>query len=90
VAIYPIKIKPFVYRHLQSVTEYAIYRDISLQMSRIAAEQTAQFVIENMLRTPAFRDRMALFDYSLKAVDPKINGHYCEFGVFYGASINYI
>src|SRR4051812_27216225 len=46
-------------------------RDIRHQMDRIACEQTARFVIERMPKVRALRDKFALFDHSLAAVDPK-------------------
>jgi Macrocin-O-methyltransferase (TylF) len=65
-------------------------KDIEGQMNRIAGEQTARFVMENMPKVKTFRDRFALMDYSLQSVDPKMDGLYCEFGVWRGATINYI
>ncbi len=65
-------------------------RDIAGQMDRIACEQTALFVMENMPKVPTFTDRFALLDYSLKAVDPQAEGLYCEFGVWTGLTINHI
>jgi hypothetical protein len=60
------------------------------EMRRIACHQTALFILEKMPKVPVFADRFALFDFSLKAADPKLHGHYCEFGVATGVSINYI
>ncbi|MBL8232877.1 MAG: hypothetical protein JNL98_30540 [Bryobacterales bacterium] len=34
--------------------------------------------------------KFALFDKALSLVDSKLNGMYCEFGVFQGTTINYI
>jgi Methyltransferase domain len=65
-------------------------RDISGQMDNIAAEQTARFVMETMPKVPRFPDRLALMDYSLKAVDPEAEGLYCEFGVWTGLTVNHI
>ena len=48
------------------------------------------FVIEHMSKTPTFADRFALLDYSLASVDPKLEGLYCEFGVFTGTTINHV
>jgi len=65
-------------------------RNIAHQMERIACEQTALFVIEHMIRVPSFVDRFEVIDHSLKSVDSKREGLYCEFGVYTGTSINYI
>jgi hypothetical protein len=59
-------------------------------MSHIATEQTALFVIEHMPKAPVFSDKFALFDHSLKSIDPGRDGLYCEFGVGVGTTINYI
>jgi hypothetical protein len=65
-------------------------QDIRYQLHRVACEQTAVFVIDNLLKVKSFHDRNALFDHSLASVDPKLHGHYCEFGVGCGLTINYI
>jgi hypothetical protein len=80
-------------RNIREVIEHEAWVDagnIGLRVQRIACEQTARFVIEKMPKVPAFRDRFALLDHSLASVDPAINGLYCEFGVFTGATINHI
>ena len=64
--------------------------DIRRQMERVALEQTTAFVVEHMPKVPSFPDRPALLDHSLSLVDPGLDGLYCEFGVYRGASINYI
>ena len=38
----------------------------------------------------SYADKFALFDAALLRVDPKLNGMYCEFGVYTGDTINYI
>jgi Methyltransferase domain len=63
---------------------------IQRAMNRIACEQTALFVLEHMPRTPTFADKFALLDHSLASVDPKLDGKYCEFGVYTGTTINHI
>ena len=68
----------------------AFAKDIDLARQRNATLESAQFVDEQMPTAPAFPDRSALFRASLAAVDPKINGLYCEFGVAEGESINFI
>jgi hypothetical protein len=65
-------------------------QDIRRRTYCIACEQTAAFVLEKMPNVAAFPDRFALFDYSLESVDPKLNGLYCEFGVWTGDTVNYI
>jgi hypothetical protein len=59
-------------------------------MARIACEQTAAFIIDRMPKAPSFPSRSALLEFSLSRVDPKLNGLFCEFGVFQGHTINFI
>ena len=65
-------------------------KNIRRRLDSIACDQTALFVISHMSKTPSLPNRYALLDHSLKAVDVKPEGHYCEFGVFSGATINFI
>lgn len=65
-------------------------KDFRRQMECVARDTTAAFVMEHMPKVRAFSDRFALLDHSLKSVDPNLQGLYCEFGVFTGASINRI
>jgi len=65
-------------------------RDIGVQTLLRAARESEEFVANRMGMARSYPDRYVLFDYSLSRVDPKLNGMYCEFGVFQGASINYI
>ena len=75
-------------RLLSVLTEHD--KNITAQTHRIACDQTARFVMEHMRMVPAFTQRFEVMDHSLRAVDPKRDGLYCEFGVFKGESINYI
>jgi hypothetical protein len=65
-------------------------RDIQYHMRRLACEQTAAFVIEHMLKVPAFPDKYALFQKCLESVDPGRDGFYCEFGVGSGTTIKHL
>jgi hypothetical protein len=65
-------------------------QDIKRQMECVAREQSALFVLEHMPKVAAFGDKFALLEHSLRSVDPKLNGLYCEFGVFTGETINHI
>jgi len=64
--------------------------DVRRQMQRAACLETAVYVMEHLPKAPAFPDRFALLDHSLQSVDPGLDGPYCEFGVYMGATINYI
>lgn len=65
-------------------------RDMSVQTLLRAARESEEFVANRMGMARSYPDRYVLFDYSLSRVDPKLNGMYCEFGVYKGESINYI
>jgi hypothetical protein len=64
-------------------------QDFALQRDRIAAHETAAFVQAEMPKVPAFADRNALLEHSLKAAAGK-EGLYCEFGVYKGETVNFI
>lgn len=87
------RIKAYAKQKVYSVVQNMIRanrKDIAGEMDSIACEQTAQFVLENMPKVRTFHERFALMDYALNAVDPKVDGLYCEFGVWRGLTINYI
>lgn len=58
--------------------------------NRQAAQETAAFVSQNMAHVPALADRFALLAHSIRQVGPETKGHFCEFGVASGISINHI
>ncbi len=72
------------------VVEARTSADIGRALQRNATAETAAFVEENMLAVRSFPDQWALLEHSLKAVDPKLGGLYCEFGVASGHSINFM
>lgn len=65
-------------------------KSITLARTRLAAEQTADFINKFMATTPQFENTFKLLSHSLTSVDPEIDGYYAEFGVYKGKSINYI
>lgn len=62
--------------------------DLNLARARNAAEETARYIDEHMSNVQPYQDRFALFRHSIAAA--KLDGLYCEFGVFKGESINFI
>lgn len=64
--------------------------DMRVAMARIVAEDSARFVLREMPMAAPYDDKFALFNVALDRVDPKLNGLYCEFGVYTGGTINYI
>lgn len=64
--------------------------DMRVATARLVAEDSARFVMREMPMAQAFDDRFALLNSALNRVDPKLNGMYCEFGVYMGETINHI
>lgn len=74
----------------QSLNNVQEAKSIELARIRIAAEQTAAYIDENMDTTDALENPFKLLDHSLNSVNPNLNGYYAEFGVYKGTTINYI
>lgn len=65
--------------------------NVEIEMIRQATRESAAFAIQHMSKTPMFPDPRALFDRCLESIPKELQeGHYCEFGVFTGGTINYI
>lgn len=82
-----------VYPRVEEAAQRALWRDardLDIAMARLAADQSAAFILKEMGMAKAHKDKFALFDAALTRVDPKINGLFCEFGVWKGETINYI
>ena len=58
--------------------------------NRVASEESAQFINKFMSDVTSFPDKPALLKESIRNVDRRINGLYCEFGVGSGTTVNYI
>ncbi len=80
-------LRPIVLRASKKLIMVAA-RDIDIARARIAAEESAAYLISAAPMARAFKDKFELLDFSLDKV--KIPGLYCEFGVFEGATINHI
>ena len=65
-------------------------KDISRARQRKALQETVEFVEREMPQAPPFADRLSLLRHSLTLADKGSDGLYCEFGVYQGASINFI
>ncbi|RXT04467.1 TylF/MycF/NovP-related O-methyltransferase [Ammoniphilus sp. CFH 90114] len=63
-------------------------QDINMQLYKISLEETANFVLENMMDVRQFEDKYELLKESLNCVS--LSGSFLEFGVFQGVSINFI
>jgi predicted O-methyltransferase YrrM len=68
-------------------TEF-VGRDIHFHMQLLAVAETAKYVANNMLTTPAFRNQWQLLDHAISRI--QVDGLVLEFGVFKGQTINYI
>jgi hypothetical protein len=65
-------------------------RDMHTQTLLRVARESEEFIAAKMGMARSYPDKYALLDASLAAVDPELNGIYCEFGVYQGATINHI
>ena len=79
------RIEKYVRRAIRAET-----RKTTLARSRLAAEQAADFINVYMATTPKFENTFKLIEHSLESVDSDLDGHYAEFGVYNGKSINFI
>jgi hypothetical protein len=84
-------IKKLFWRTFSEAIEFALdrnERNIVRAMRRIAAEDTARFITENMPHVRYYEDRWALLEHAISEVSA--DGIYTEFGVFQGASLKFI
>jgi len=82
------KIFKYIKREKPSKYDYRYAKSLKLAMIKIAAEESAQFVIKNCISAPVIKDKPTLVSYALNQVD--VDGMYMEFGVYKGYSINRI
>jgi len=76
------------YKFLSSYYRNRLSSDIEIQIRMRALNSTCEYIEENMVDVPLFKDKQQVLDFALKEV--KINGMYCEFGVYKGKSVNHI
>jgi hypothetical protein len=81
------RVSAFLTSEIQAALE-ADARNIERARRRQAAVEAAQFIVEHMPETPAYDGRWEMLRESLKQV--RVKGLYCEFGVYQGATINFI
>jgi hypothetical protein len=81
------RVSAFLASEIQAALE-ADARNIERARRRQAAVEAAQFIVEHMPETPAHDGRWEVLRASLKQVS--VEGLYCEFGVYQGATINFI
>lgn len=86
-------LETLVYPRVEESARRALWRDardLDIALARQAANQSAAFILQHMGMAKPYQDKFALFDAALNRVDPKLNGLFCEFGVWKGETINYI
>lgn len=62
-------------------------KNLTHQLTRVAAMETANYIVKNMTKVRSFSKVQELWEYALNAVN--IEGIYLEFGVYSGRSINF-
>lgn len=62
-------------------------KNLAHQLTRMAAMESADYIVKNMMKVRSFPKVQELWEYALNAVNVK--GLYLEFGVYSGRSINY-
>ena len=65
-------------------------QNIERKLQDIALEETARFVMENMAGAKALRNDFEVLRYALQQMDHSASGLICEFGVYRGATVNFI
>ncbi|HWB95741.1 MAG TPA: TylF/MycF/NovP-related O-methyltransferase [Bryobacteraceae bacterium] len=75
--------------YLQHVAGLLV-KDMELVRQHAATLESAEFVAGHMSGIRSFRSKFSLMEEALRAVNPKLAGLYCEFGVFQGKTINFI
>ena len=63
-------------------------QNIERKLQDLALEDTARFIEANLADVPAFKNDFALLEFALKKV--RLDGLFCEFGVFQGTTINHL
>ena len=84
-------IKRLLWRTFSEAIEFALDRNemnIVRAMRRSAAEDTANFITENLPHVRYFEDRWALLEHAISHIETE--GIYTEFGVYKGASLKFI
>lgn len=62
--------------------------NLKLYLAKSAAYESANYIVNNLITVKTFEHRLNLLNYALSKTT--ISGEYLEFGVYKGASINYI
>jgi hypothetical protein len=78
-------------RHLYPrVLHFLDHESIERKLQDIALEETARFIMEHMDGVPSFASDLALLKHAWQHADHAQDGLICEFGVWRGATIDFI
>lgn len=80
--------KEAIMRDIERYIREGLSHDISYELQIYARKETTEYVKRNMSKIISVQSRWEVLDVALNNM--KIEGLICEFGVFYGESINYI
>ena len=83
------RLRQFISETVRRELEVAA-RNVHAARARRLADEAAEYVETHMGYATAFRTKYELLKTALDAVNPALNGLYCEFGVYQGRSINFI
>src|SRR5262249_30536746 len=64
--------------------------DVNKERRRLATRECAQLVNREMPRAKSFADKYKMLEFCLSSIPADKQGHFCEFGVAGGQSINFI
>lgn len=82
------KIRAFVSSILQNYFEANYSKNIDVELNKRALQTTCDYIEEKMSQVPSFPDKYKVLDLALDHV--KIDGIYCEFGVYTGGTLRHI
>jgi hypothetical protein len=83
---YPLVIDPIA--HAVTARQQAFHDDVQAARDRVALEDTARFINESMPSSAYSPTKFDLLKKSVAAA--KLNGLFCEFGVYKGTTVNFI
>jgi hypothetical protein len=83
------KLKENMLRDIRNFLINYYYKDIEVELQRIAVNKTAEYILKNMYNVQSVKSRWEVIDRAIQETSIK-EGLIMEFGVFKGESINYI
>jgi len=83
------ELKARIYDNIISILINNYYKNIEVELQRIALNKTAEYILKNMREVQSVKTRYDVIDRAIQETSIK-EGLILEFGVFKGESINYI